>query len=137
MYSTTDVDITIYTRKAHKSDPVQDKWVKVHISGVSWYGGQGVRVHQSGLEAEDGYKVRIPENKMPKGYMPPTRYAASGNSENWTVKNGDIVVRGILEDEITSPKDITGKYDDVFIATSWKDNRRGPAMARHMLIEGK
>lgn len=137
MYDTYDCDITIYNAQYDRK--VGDRvWRRMQISGVSFYGGQQVTVSDSGLSTADEYTVRIPLGSMPDGFVDPAQYAKLPDpAGHWTAAAGDIVVKGLVDDEITKPADITGKYDACFTVTGLYDNRRGLPAMRHIRIKGK
>lgn len=115
--------ITLYH---HTWDAAQrrDVWTHTQYRGVSWYGGLGIsdsggRSASSGAgsdTAADGYIVRI-----------------YGSAEV-AVLPGDIVVKGLVTDEITAASELTQKYAESWRVTGVRDNRRGGRP--HWRIEG-
>lgn len=137
MYDTFDDAVTLYNAKYNRKLG-DNEWRRVQISGASFYGSQKVVAGESGLSTADEYTVRIPRSKMPDGFMNSAEYnKLSDPTGHWTVSNGDIVVKGLIEDEITQPSDVTAKYDACFTVTGWYDNRRGPLAMQHIKIKGK
>ena len=113
----TNADITIY-HETYNPETRLKEWEAAQYPGVNWYGKQAVSVGDTGLNTADSYIVRIP------------------TEDNITVKNGDIVVKGLVADPITSPSQLTKKYS-CFTVTSVGDNRRGSRGMWHWRIEGK
>ena len=113
----TNADITIYHETYNKETRLKE-WEPKQYSGVNWYGKQAVSVGDTGLNAADSYIVRIP------------------TEEAIVISNGDLVVKGLVADQITGPSQLTGKYE-CFVVTAVRDNRRGTPMMRHWRIEGK
>lgn len=112
----TNADITIY-HKSYNPETRLDEWQAAQFSGVNWYGRQTVTVGDSGLNAADSYIVRIPTTEIIE------------------VSNSDIVVKGLVNDVITSPSDLKNYL--YFVVTSVGDNRRGSESMQHWRIEGK
>lgn len=113
----TNTDITIYHETYNKETRLKE-WEPKQYSGVNWYGKQAVSVGDTGLNTADSYIVRIP------------------TGDSVTAKNGDLVVKGLVADQITGPSQLIGKYE-CFVVTAVRDNRRGTPMMRHWRIEGK
>lgn len=114
-----NADITLY----HKEyDPMQrtDVWRRSQWPGCNWYGGRSVTVSDGGLDASgqrsDVYKVRIPTGQAVQAAP------------------GDIVVRGLFEDE--RPQEARRKAAESFVVTAVRDDRRGSAPLHHWKLEG-
>ena len=126
--------ITVYSRWKDGRDEV---WVRTQIAGVSWYGRQGVNISDAGLVTADQYTVRIP-NRSLAAYVAPHAWNAMKNPPSgiWTAQSGDVVVKGLAYDEVTTGiAQITGKYQDSFVVTGVYDNRR--VAFKHLRVEGK
>ena len=91
-----------------------------------------------GLNAVDGYAVRILAADL-SGYMSPDEWRAVEEmpTDKFTVQNGDVIVRGHVEDAITSSTDVTSKYTDSFVVSGCYDNRRGVPFLKHIKILGR
>lgn len=135
----SNADITIYN--CYGKGTRSESWQRTQIKGVEWYGGQAVTVTDSGLQSASTYTVRIPAYREPAGKtfsMPADYKAAADPSGLWTLQNGDIIVRGLVDDDATGSTAITGKYADrCFTVTGWRDNRRGSAWVQHWRVDGK
>lgn len=136
-----NADITIYNKWYNRAAR-SDEWHRTQILGVEWYGGQAVTVSDKGLQTADTYTVRIPAASAPSGraFALPKDWAAasSGNlAQFWTLQAGDIVVRGLVDDDIDKATDVTGKYSECFAVTGWRDNRRGSPPVQHWRVDGK
>lgn len=134
----TNADITVFNRWYNKETRL-DEWHRTQIPGVSWYGGQAVTVGDKGLQSADLYKVRIPLSSAPEGktFLRPEEYAAKTKADLsgfWTLQNGDCISHGLLDSDITQPKELTGEH---FLITGWGDNRRGTPAVQHWKAEGK
>jgi hypothetical protein len=110
----------------HDVDADRDVYYPTTIIGVSWY-CDIVTVVEKGLKAADKYVVRIPIDADfgGKAYVPPVDYAAAGSADGiFTIKNGDIIVRGIVS-EVVKPADLHRNYE-AFTVMGVTDNRRAP-----------
>lgn len=137
----TNADITIYNQWYNKTTRLTE-WKRVQIRGVEWYGGQAVTVTDHGLQTADTYTVRIPASSAPFGraFALPEDWAtvSSGDlAQLWTLQAGDIVVRGLIDDDIAKAADVTGKYSGCITVTGWRDNRRGFPAVQHWRVDGK
>lgn len=99
----------------YDKDADMDVYVCTVISGVSWHGKLVTAVESKGLTGATKVTVRIPENVMP----------------DITIKNGDYIVRGVV-DGITKQADLSGR--EYFTVLSVGDNRRGNL--RHWAVSG-
>lgn len=134
----TNADITIYNRKLNP-ETRQYVWSRTVISDVHWYTDQKVQIlaGDKGLSSTDLYKIRIPEESFPPGYLPPQEYAALSfgeHSAHWTVENGDLFVQGIALDDIEKESDLVKKHYVVGKVMSYSDNRFG--LNPHIRIGG-
>lgn len=131
-----NADITMYNKHYNKSTRL-DEWQRTQISGVHWRGKQAVNVDSKGLSAASIYTVRIPTVSAPieKTYVVPSVYTSADLSALtglWTLQNGDIVARGLID--TADPKNITVEH---FTITGWADNRYGPQDLQHWRVDGK
>ena len=113
----TNADITIY-HESYNPETRLKEWEPTQYPGVNWYGKQAVSVADNGLNTADSYIVRIPTDKPV------------------TVATGDLVVKGLVTEQITSPSQLVKKYE-CFTVTAVRDNRRGLPIMQHWRIEGK
>lgn len=124
----TNAEITLYNVK---NDPVTRLPVyhRTRITGVHWYTDQKTQVDDKGLHSADIYKIRIPADADTEGkrYVSPSEYATSVDvSGFWTIQNGDIFARGLIDVDIVKASDILAKYpDNSGRVISWSDNRFG------------
>lgn len=114
----TNADCTIYHKVYDKATRL-DRWERTQYCSVNWYAKQAATVGENGLMAADTLTVRIP--------------VTTSNSAPAAV--GDIIVRGLLDKDITQPKEL-GTYEHYTI-TAVRDNRRGSYFMQHWRIEGK
>lgn len=91
----------------------KDVYIGTIITGVSWYCSVETAV-DSGLKAADKYTVRIPADAdfSGKTYALPAAYNAGGDADTlFTLQNGDIVVRGAVQEENPKPAELLKGYE--------------------------
>lgn len=124
----TNVDITLYNMRTNKETRLPE-YHRTQIRGVHWYTDQKTVVDDKGLHSADIYMIRIPADALSGGkrYAAPAEYTSlSDVTEVWTIQNGDIFVKGLVDIDITKASDILAKYPDCSgRVMSWSDNRRG------------
>lgn len=137
----TNADITIYNKWYNRVTRL-DEWHRVQIRGVEWYGGQAVTVTDHGLQTAATYTVRIPaaSSLSDRAFVLPEDWAGTSSdalAQFWTLQAGDIVVRDLVDNDISKAADVTGKYSECFTVTGWRDNRRGSPAVQHWRVDGK
>ena len=113
----TNSSLTIYHKYFDKVSKV-DKWKRQEIKNVWWYGGKGANYNR-GLEDANEVKIRIPKD--------------INDTSNLEIEVGDILVKGIIKDEISMQSDL--KSHETYNITSIIDNYTG--LNKHIHIEGK
>lgn len=109
------------------------------ITGVSWHCEIASNVDSSGLKAADKFTIRIPDDADFNGktYVDPITYAESGDpAKNFTLKNGDIIVKGAVAVENPRPSDLQTQYAAVVTVLGVTDNHRS-THAPHWKVVGK
>ena len=122
----TNADITIYNRKYDKQTRL-DKWNRTVVKGVSFYHDAKVSQGDKGFKKAEVYKIRIPADiENASDYLDEESYFnAIDVSDYWTLQNGDIIVKGICDQNIIKPSDLTKAHKEFCEILSWSDNRRG------------
>lgn len=121
----TNAHITIYNRKYNKETRL-DSWHRTIIKGVYFYVDNKVSAGDGGLNSADVYKIRIPEDaKCAKTYISEDEYENADESFYWTLREDDLVVRGICDVDIQKPADLKTLRKRYCKITSWSDNRFG------------
>lgn len=115
-------------------------WVPTVIQGVSWYATDASTVDASkgGLVAANKATIRIPveADAGGKAYADPVSYAnAEDVSRLWTLKGGDIVVKGEVTGDGWTPAKLKAAWADCVTVLGVTDNRRAPR-AKHWRITG-
>ena len=124
----TNADLTLYNIRTDKTTKLPE-YHRTQLKGIHWYTDQKVQLSDKGLKSADMFKIRIPEDvdSGGKAYVPPEEYRAMENvSGVWTIQNGDIFVRGLVDLGITKQSDVFERYKDSSgRVNSWSDNRQG------------
>lgn len=117
----TNKSMTLY-HKSDKPDPKTrlDKWIRYPIKNVMWQGGKGASVNK-GYDKANDINIWIP-------------YDQNENLDTIPFAIGDIIVEGIIEDEITKQSDL--KVDNYNITTHINNNY-GSYDMQHIFIGAK
>lgn len=130
----TNANITIYNRKKINRSEV---WVRNNLLGVNFHGEAEVIVGDKDLKAADKYIIRIPDSVVSdKKFVDNRTYKALAAEElynYYTIQKGDIIVKGLVKEDITSPSQLSDKHD-VLTVLSVTDNRRGSAYTSHIKV---
>lgn len=140
----TNADITLYNRQFDKE---QDKYIylRTYLRGVNWQDSKGVNITESGVVSDDITRVFIPlaVDAEDKQYKKPKTYKRiDDKSLIYTLDNEDIVVKGIVDFELTGEQGanvstLQALYDDVMVITKVIDNRYGSPAVQHFELEVK
>lgn len=84
------------------------------------------------METADSVVVFIP--LMLNGYVDPKQYV--GLEGTWTLKPGDKIVKGLIEQDFTKITDLEKAYDDVHDITKVDKKDFGSANMRHWEVGG-
>ena len=106
-------------------------WVPTVIAGVSWFATDASTVDASkgGLVAANKATIRIPVDAGTGGkqYTDPVSYASAEDvSGLWTLKGGDIVMKGKATGTDWTPAKLKKDYADCVVILGVTDNRRAP-----------
>lgn len=115
-----------------QSDAADNRWDELED-----YSEIVANVDSAGLKAANKFTIRIPENADFGGkiYVSPLEYAETEDASNlFTLKNGDIVVRGAVTVSGVKPADLHKLYE-AFTVLGVTDNRRAPN-APHWKVVG-
>lgn len=126
-----DNTITLYNAK-YDANLDLDVYVRTVITGVSWFRKMTANVVNSGLRTADTVVCRVPVDADfgSKSYVSPKAYEGLTPAETeafWTLKQGDIIVRGVATEESPIPASLHAKYDEVLTILSVTDDRDGKA----------
>ncbi len=129
--------LTLYNarRNREKDCTVYERTV---IAGISWYSVVKSTVTDKGLKTANLYTIRIPIDAdfNGKSWIDPKGYTQADDvSALFTLDEGDVIVKGIGPENITSPAQLHKQYSDSFTVLSVTDNRRAPN-AKHFKVVG-
>lgn len=131
---TTNACMSVYNKYTDEEKNVIFK--KHLIDNVFWDDSKGIN-RNLGYENADDVNVFIPKSQNDMtGYVEPKKY--KGLSNNWTLENGDFIVKGnTSESEVLSIKELVQKYDNVFTISLVDDKDFGSENMHHFEIRGK
>ena len=114
-----------------------DVYTGTVIRGVSWHSEIASTVDGTGLKAADKVTIRIPYNAdfSGKSYVNPISYKTSNPTTFFTLKNGDIIVKGAVNAENIRPADLQRAYPETITILGVTDNGRAPN-AKHWRVVG-
>ena len=88
-----------------------------------------------GLNSADVIKIRVPTDNRQEIFVEPAEYARLENPTGyWTAANGDLIAKGVIEDEITRDTELKSRGYLAGVILSHSDNRRGSSP--HIRIGG-
>ena len=122
-------------------DKAQDCTVyrKTVISGISWYSTIKTNVGDTGLKSANMFTIRIPidANTGGKSYTSPVEYdSAESVDDLFTLRQGDLMGKGIVPNTITTPAQAHKAYPDTaFTIMGVTDDRRA-LHAQHWKVVG-
>ncbi len=126
-----DETITLYNAYLDQ-DKGYDVLKRTVLTGVSWFGHTKTTVSgEGGLLAANELIVRIPSELT--GYVSPKDY--TGADGTWTLKPGDIIIKGTATEENPHIGDLKAKYSDLLTIIGVTDNRKG--RGPHFKVVGK
>lgn len=117
----TNADMTLYNKVDSADGPL---YYRTHLYGVNWQDVKKSVSGSNGLVTEDRSEIFVPaEIDTEKSYVKPVAYKAADKTAAYTFAKGDVIVRGIVNFEITSAKDsnlkvLQNSFDDVMTITS-------------------
>ena len=126
--------ITVFNAKLDRTSGY-DRYHGTVINGVSWFCKIATAVDK-GLKAANAFTIRIPENADFGGkmYVNPLDFASAEDVSNvFTLKNGDIIVRGAVTGDNHKPSDLHKDHEAFTILGVTEDRR---ARAPHWKVIG-
>ena len=130
---TTNTKMCVFNKYTDENKNVIFK--KHIIEHVFWDDSKAVNLNR-GYDNADDVNVFIPksQNDM-SGYVEPKQYEGLNK---WTLQIGDFIVKGEVEEkEVSSIKELTSKYDNVFTISLIDDKDFGSSSLHHFEIRGK
>lgn len=135
----TNADMTLYNQIPGPDGPT---WQRTQIRGVFWEDGKKVSVGEAGLVSADLTVIFIPFEHA-AGYLKPVEFQRAENrAGHFTLNNGDLVVHGLVDFELTGEKGHNEKalrqqYDDVTTIVSVETNNFGSLNMQHWEVTAK
>lgn len=136
----TNAHITIFNL-VPQSGTGKATYEKTQINDVFWEKVIATADSENGLKKEDNIQIYIPIDslsKLDKVYKTPKSFLKAENKNTcYTFQSKDIVIKGIIEEENVSLKELKEKYDDVYTIQSVSDNRYGSEELQHFFLIAK
>lgn len=114
-------DITLYNKYVDSATRAE-KYQRTQISGVLWENRKAANVIASGGNmAANQANIYIPYARGTAYKDPAAWQALVTKTGYWTLQDGDVVVRGLVSDSITTSftiTDLKAKYADVHVIRS-------------------
>lgn len=132
-----NTDITIYNKYiVNRSDAYQ----RAVVRRVVWQSTQSVSGSGSGRLSDNVAAIFIPVSSA-ANYVPPKKWRALvSKAGTFTLAEGDLVIRGVVADEISptlTASDLRRLYDDAVTITSVDAMLEGSAAVQHYEVGAK
>lgn len=127
----TNTKMSVFNR--YKEPITKNIVFKKHvIENVFWDNSNNVNLY-NGYDKADKVNVFIPKYKNDiSNYVTPKLY----NGSNWTLNNGDLIIKGeVTENEVSGIKDLSNY--EVFTITTVDDKDFGSPNMHHFEIRGQ
>lgn len=134
----TNADMTIYN-KVYDRDSGSNEYHKTFLKGVNWQSTTQIVPSDNGVISANVAEIYIPFMvDTDKVYKAPRNFINDNDKEDcFTISPGDIVIKGIIEDEITSQNDekrIKNTFDDVRVIAGADTNDNGSVEMQHWKV---
>lgn len=107
---TNHTNITLFCSKQLGREKI---WTKHHIADVNFHGTDQILVSDKEVKRAEEYVVRIPVSALER-YADKSTYKAlpADEAENcFTLKKGDFIVKGFVDEDVSSSADIIKNFD--------------------------
>ncbi|CAM2079764.1 MAG: hypothetical protein NSGCLCUN01_03992 [uncultured Clostridium sp.] len=138
-------DITLYNAYYDKQTE-KTLYSRTYLFGVDWQGSNAIAIRDKGLISEDKTEIFIPFSiETAKKYIKPKAFSRLSENERekyFTFSNKDIVVKGIVDFDVTgekghTKKDLESNYDDVLTIISVSTFDYGSENMQHWEVLAK
>lgn len=134
----TNADLTIYN-KVYDRDAGINRYYRTVLKGVNWQDTTAVQPADKGIVSADVAEIYIPfAVETEKQFRKPKNFVQDAEKPSlFTVEAGDLVVRGIVEEDLTSAKDeerLKSAYDDVRTIAVVETNDNGSPGMQHWKV---
>lgn len=136
----TNADLTIYNKY---TDPTTrtEKYQRTQVRRVAWENSKASNVLQTGGQiAADQATLYIPFQRGANYLKPKAWQALTTKTGKWTIQEGDLIVKGLVSDTISSsftPTALKAKYDDVLVISSVDTMDAGSPAMHHWQVGAK
>lgn len=111
-------------------------WTPTVIRGVSFHGDTATTVTDTGLLAASKYVARIPATADTGGKEYAEPHVFEDPETQWTVANGDVLIKGEETGTGWNPDKLREKYGSIVTVVGVADNRNRPR-GKHWKLTGK
>ncbi|RGH20324.1 DUF6751 family protein [Anaerostipes sp. AF04-45] len=134
----TNADITLYN-KVYDRDAGANRYYRTVLKGVNWQDTTAVQPTDKGIVSADVAEIYIPfAVETEKQFRKLKNFVQEPEKTGFfTVEAGDLVVQGIVGDELTSAKDeerMKNTYDDVRTIAVVETNDNGSPEMQHWKV---
>jgi len=123
--------ITIYNR--HFVNRIET-YQRVIVRDIVWQATKAVSGRSTGVLGSNVATVLIPMQRGTNYLKPKAWQALIDKSGNWTLQEGDVIVRGAITQEITTEyklSNLRSEYDDIVTITSVDAMDEGSLNVQH------
>lgn len=136
----TNADLTIYNKYVD-SVTRTEKYQRTQVKAVAWENRKASNtIATGGNISADQARVFIPFQRGANYAKAKAWQALSTKTSRWTLQEGDVIVKGLVSDEIGTGFTVTAlkaKYDDVLMISSVDTMDSGSASMRHWQVGAK
>lgn len=134
-----NADLTLYNKYVDSATRME-KWQRTQIPDVFWENRKAANVIKSGMLEADQASIYILFQRG-ANYLSPTEWQTLvTKTGKWTLQIGDVVVKGLITDEITTiftMTDLKAKHNDVLSITSIDFMDSGSPAMQHWQVGAK
>lgn len=113
----------------------QKIWRRQVLRDVNFHGTDQLLIGDKEVSRDEEYIIRVPAAEL-DGYVDAYTWKAMAEEETsnfFTFNKGDYVVKGIVEDDVTSPTELLQNYE-AYEITQITENLKATAYSRHIKL---
>ena len=134
----TNADITLYNKNSDRDAGI-NRYYRTVLKGVNWQDTTAVQPADKGIVSADVAEIYIPfAVETEKQFRKPKNFVQDAEKPGlFTIEAGDLVVRGVVEEDLTSAKDeerLKSGYDDVRTIAVVETNDNGSPEMQHWKV---
>jgi hypothetical protein len=132
-----NADITIYNKYVQNNAEV---YQRAYVYDVVWQATKSVRGLSAGYLSSNVASIFIPLASGDDYVKPKAWQALQTKTGKWTLKEGDIIARGIVDKTLSNmytPTQLKAEFDDVVFITSVDDMLEGSEAVQHWEVGAK